>query len=772
MAGGVMRGRGGRAQSKTEADKAPGNYKEAPAENWSGLEIEEAEKLQSAEKKLSESRRSTFGRNADAYFKKYDGKRKQLAQLFRQVDKTQEWAENNYYKLTIDRQIADLVKVNRFWKDYAEHRSDGPFRSVNIAEASGSFTEMMFALAVLDLDWKPGKHDTEEKDNRLVLTAGSPLLIYHDQIRPAKDGRKETSVLVSQNFFKVGDRYRYEGPDRLDKFVTDEFIKRTAYGCQVVVTNPTSAKQKIDLLLQIPRGSMPLKSTRETRSVHLEIEPYQTSAIEYFFYFPESGDYSHYPVNVARNEEVIAFAESTKFHVVDQPSKVDKTSWAYISQYGSGADVLEYLEKNNLLQTDLKKIAWRMQDKDYFGKVISLLDRNHVFHSVLWSYAVKHNVAPVIRQFLNYQDALVNQTGPYIESELLVNDRVARGTYEHLEYEPLVNARAHQLGQKRQILNDRFYQQYHRLLWILGCKRGLDDVDHLALTYYLLLQDRIGDARTHFAQVSRNNVPSVLQYEYMAAYMDMFNDKPTRARDIAKRYADYPVKRWRNVFAEILNQLDEIEGRSSKIVDADNRENVQDNLASKAPSFDFKVDAKQVKLSYRNLKRIQVNYYVMDVELLFSRNPFVQQYSGELTYIRPRKSEWIELPADKDTYQWSLPQELHRSNVLVEIGGGNLVKSQAYYAHAMNVQLVESYGQLRVTDVASGNSVPKTYCKVYARMKDGQTRFYKDGYTDLRGRFDYTSLSTNDLDNVQKFSILVMSDELGATVREATPPKR
>jgi hypothetical protein len=57
-------------------------------------------------------------------------------------------------------------------------------------------------------------------------------------------------------------------------------------------------------------------------------------------------------------------------------------------------------------------------------------------------------------------------------------------------------------------------------------------------------------------------------------------------------------------------------------------------------------------------------------------------------------------------------------------------------------------------------------------MKDGTSRFYKDGYTDLRGRFDYTSLSTNDLDNVNKFSILVMSDELGATVREAIPPKR
>ena len=63
------------------------------------------------------------------------------------------------------------------------------------------------------------------------------------------------------------------------------------------------------------------------------------------------------------------------------------------------------------------------------------------------------------------------------------------------------------------------------------------------------------------------------------------------------------------------------------------------------------------------------------------------------------------------------------------------------------------------------------YAKVYARMRDGTVQFYKDGYTDLRGRFDYSSLSTNALDNVERFSILVMSDEHGAVVQEAAPPK-
>jgi len=33
-------------------------------------------------------------------------------------------------------------------------------------------------------------------------------------------------------------------------------------------------------------------------------------------------------------------------------------------------------------------------------------------------------------------------------------------------------------------------------------------------------------------------------------------------------------------------------------------------------------------------------------------------------------------------------------------------------------------------------------------------------------------LSTNEIDQVQRFSILIMTDDAGATVREANPPKQ
>ena len=42
-------------------------------------------------------------------------------------------------------------------------------------------------------------------------------------------------------------------------------------------------------------------------------------------------------------------------------------------------------------------------------------------------------------------------------------------------HSPLVNARAHRLGAERTILNDRFREQYQRMLGILARKAALDD---------------------------------------------------------------------------------------------------------------------------------------------------------------------------------------------------------------------------------------------------------------------------------------------------------
>ncbi|MBN2582419.1 MAG: hypothetical protein JXL80_05075, partial [Planctomycetes bacterium] len=698
--------------------------------------------------------------------------RERQRQLYVKLDKTEEWAENNYYHLTIDQQTADLVTVNAFWNDYAAHGGKPGFYSTNLAEASRNFTEMMLALAVLDLPFEAPEHKTAYEGAAMTLTPAGPAVAFHKEIKAAREAAEKLPVLVSQNFFRQSDRYRHVDNEQIEKYVTDEFLVQVVYGCHVVITNPTSSRQKLDALLQVPHGAIPVLGGQYTRSVHVSLEPYRTETIDYYFYFPTAGQYAHYPVHVSRNEELVASTAAVTLNVVDRLSHLDKTSWDYVSQWGGEDDVVEYLKANNLNRTNLGRIAWRMADKDFFAKITALLDARHAYDHTLWSYGIKHGVTAAARQYLEHSDSFVNQCGDYIDTALLTIDPVIRRSYEHLEYSPLVNARAHRLGQRWTIVNDRFDEQYKHLMRVLAYRPSLDDADLMSVTYYLLLQDRVEDALAFLGRVNAEKLATRLQYDYLRTYADFFTLDHKVARGIAKKYEDYPVDRWRKLFQAVLAQLDEIEGKTAKVVDDEDRTQTQTRLAETEPGFDFSVESRKITLNYQNLDEVTVNYYLMDIELLFSRQPFVQQVSGQFSTIRPNHTETVKLPKNDKTKTFDLPKQFHNSNVLVEISGGGVTKSQAYCANSLALQVIENYGQLKLTHADSGKPLPVVYVKVYARMKSGEVQFYKDGYTDLRGRFDYSSLSTNELDNVARFSLLVLSETDGVVIREAAPPKR
>ena len=162
----------------------------------------------------------------------------------------------------------------------------------------------------------------------------------------------------------------------------------------------------------------------------------------------------------------------------------------------------------------------------------------------------------------------------------------------------------------------------------------------------------------------------------------------------------------------------------------------------------------------------------MDIELLFSRKPFVKEDHSHFTYIQPGFSQVVKLPKDKKTHKVDLPKQFQGSNVMVEAAARGIRESKAYYANDLAVQVIGNYGHIRVTHEDKGKPLAKAYVKVYCRLGNGQTRFYKDGYTDLRGRFDYVSLSTDELDDIREFSILILSEEHGAVIKEAKPPKQ
>ncbi|MBL9013356.1 MAG: hypothetical protein JNL83_04220, partial [Myxococcales bacterium] len=99
-------------------------------------------------------------------------------------------------------------------------------------------------------------------------------------------------------------------------------------------------------------------------------------------------------------------------------------------------------------------------------------------------------------------------------------------------------------------------------------------------------------------------------------------------------------------------------------------------------------------------------------------------------------------------------------------------KAKVHYANDLAPTVANQVGQLRIARASDRTALPATYVKVYARKQGGDVAFYKDGYTDLRGAFDYATLSTTDLDQVERFAILVSSDGAGSAILEASPPAR
>lgn len=700
------------------------------------------------------------------------GMRGKARQLYRGPDPTRAFVESNYWHLTAQATTASLISPNAFWLDYARSSEEQAFGSEHFAEASGSLAEMILALAVLDLPFEAGEETPSVEGQRLSMRAAAPLILVSEQIRPSSDAEEALPILVSQSFFREDDRYRYEQDQRYDKHVTEEFLIGVAYGVQVVVTNPTSSIRDLELLLQIPVGAIPLQRGFKTRGTRVQLQPYGTQTAEFRFYFPAPGQFEQYPVHVSRSGERIASATPMELKVVPRATQLDTQSWAHVSQNGSSQEVLDFLAQANLSRLDLSQVAWRMKEKSFFLDLIAHLRARHHFSEVLWSYGIHHRELGVAREYLGHLPSFLAACGAYLDSDLVRIDPVERKLYQQVEFAPLINPRAHRLGREREILDRGFAAQYESLLSVLCLRAQLDDEDWMSVTYYLLLQDRVAEAQVSFARVDSSQLPTQIQFDYMRAYMDFFTPGHQEARAIAAAYAEHPVARWRKLFQEVTAQLDEAEGQSSALVDPEDLAQQQTELVRSEPAMELKVESKRITVEHQNLQTLTLNFYEMDIEFLFSTSPFVQESAGSFAYIRPNKSLDLALKSGATETQLELPGEFLNSNVLVELRGAGLLRRQAHYANSMTLGLFESYGQLKVSEDQSGKPLAAVYIKVFARDEDGVVRFHKDGYTDLRGRFDYASLSgASDLP-AERFSILVLSPSHGALIREVTPPKR
>ncbi len=712
--------------------------------------------------------------------------------FFRELDSTKQWAESQWDRVRTvgGPSPSSLIGISPFWVDAAAGPADAVAVSTNLLRPIENRHAALIALAMCGLPLSAGDVGLPTEPGAAYRPAHA-VAVVTKRLKTLEDAAEESSILIGQRFESVDEADRNK---RRSKSLVEpgEFLTGIAYRGQIVVSNPTAEERVVDVFWQIPAGSLPLAGNQITDSRTLRLPPFAVEAVEYQFYFPAAGDFAHYPATVAADQELIARGVEKAFSVVTQPSEQNTVTWEKLALSGTATEIAEFLGKENLREIDWMQIAHRMQDEEIYQVVIDVLGEAKLPISELWAYGFTHRDEAAMRSYLSLREDLVERIGPVLKSPLLDVEPIQRRVHELLEYSPLVRARIHRLGQEDEILNPTFRNQYESFARVLGFSREIAPDENLVLTYYLVIQNRIAEAIETFGKLDRQAVDSKLQYDYLDAYLAMHREQYDRAEQIARRHADHPVPRWHDRFTQLISQLkqrrdlNETEKLVSLETDHDekpiaegsgdlsvmDRERRQASASDQQPEVIVRVEGDSLRIDHRRTRNATLRFYGVDLELLFSKAPFVREDLQRMAMVRPMRSEEIKFDGSTGVGRFDLDDNLRRQTLLVEVVSGASRSTTLYYGGDITTYVSESFGQLQTTDAQSHRPISTAYVKVYAKNGDGSVRFHKDGYTDSRGRFDYASVSAADAQGAARYAILVISEEKGATLHDVAAPNR
>jgi hypothetical protein len=696
-----------------------------------------------------------------------------------ELGETKEYCETNYYSYAGAYTDQGFISKTEFWVDYAMNCIDGkePFLSSNFIYSHENLVEVMAGFALLDLPFTSADHGYITTEGRgIEYKAASNLIIFQKEIRETKENINN-SILIAQ---------KYTDPDnKNDESKIEEFLVNKVYEGQVIIANITPKELEFDLLVQIPQGALPLGSAPYQKSYSITLDQYKTNLRQYLFYFPTPGKFKHTPASVSIDSIVVAKAPAEVLNVVIEKTTISQENFREIVSTGDYNLILKVLKDKPLdgIKTfSWEDLTWLFKDPKFYTPFINLMKEQHRFMDTLWSFSLYHkDREDLIIEYLNTKDYLKRECGYYFDSTLFAVRPINVGV-RHLDYYPLINPRAHKNlantpdNSQPMILNEDFYKTYKTFILYLIEKPVWDLADNMNLIYYLILQDRTTEAINKFAKLGA--VPDgilKLQYDYMAAYLDFYTGAPgfKKAREIVAKYINYPLLSWKLLFADIDQQLKEYDGASIEekldVEEEERKERKQKKLLGSEAQLDISLDGKDLLIVYNGMPKVMVKYYIIDLEILFSHTPFLAQSTDDFSFVQPNSTEWISLDPKVREQRVKIPEKYIAKNVVVEVSGAGLQKLVTHFSTTMKVQIFENYGELKVTD-ARDKLIPKVYVKAFIKKRTGEVSFYKDGYTDIRGRFDYVSLNASELPKVEKFALFIMSDDHGSLIRECLSP--
>jgi len=504
--------------------------------------------------------------------------------------------------------------------------------------------------------------------------------------------------------------------------------------------------------------------------------------------------------------------------LLNQKGSAKRSDWGYIlGELGNGSnkDVLSFLGENaRAFEVDLsdERLGRALaNDGKLFDEVTKVLKERGLYSEAVWRYAlIADKGGKELAEYVAMTSALKEKyLHPYFGGDDVEYDPVDRNDWNLAEFAPLICPRAHSDGVIQQ-LSTSFLGEYARFLLLMAFRSSsagdMAAADKLVMAQFLLFQRRTAEARRVFESIAEKEgkAASPLLYELVSCFLRVFSaGGPSGSDELGAIKLQCLTWKAKPLPARLLAAWQALEDVAKEVeapqsVDAlFDAELIAETQKATTAYLNFSMIAKKeqrtIDISFRNVSACVFRYYAVDLELLFSESPFsLENDNDKISLISPNEIVKVSLPKESSAppdkknkptdgnvhHYVELPEKYRGTNSIIECVATDAQGAEVRAVHALNdnsfaVQFDRDsvLGQCRVVYNNKKDKdtfkkpITGAYCKVYSRdAVSGEHKFFKDGYTDIRGRFAYRALSTDQLQKADALAMFVRTPDDGATV--------
>jgi hypothetical protein len=682
--------------------------------------------------------------------------------------------------------------LNKFWLRVVESIVEGSTPLVlgeELIHMNNSSLEVVLALTFTNLPFERGTVDTRVDGTALHISCTENLLIFCKRMEERKTDALNMELVISQKFYDPEEKFAYDEKDPSIFTIKEvkEFLTAKVYEARIAFTNVGESSCNVKLITQIPQGAMPVNVLEFFKIRDVSIASMTTQVVTFSFYFPSVGAFKYYPATIMKNNRFVASAKYMgDLSVVAEYSKDNKVleTLQDILNYGTIDDILNFMAQKNIFNDKIftmDKVRWIFKSSpEHFKKAIAILKQRYFYDRAAWGYSIHHGC---MEEFLDLLRVMIPDLVSEVQYLKIQDIEIDR--FEPLEYDPLINPRAHDISDKKHnILNKTFKETYERFLKYCVERGQLGEREKVILTAYLVLQDRIQDALQKIKEIDEKAVlqegSMTVQFEYLKAYLSIYTDHPKYdiARNIAAKYHNFPDLSWRKRFREITKQIAEHDKGMVEKAEEEKKTGVQDKsnkeLADRSEYLSLELKEHfQLAVTHKNVSRLTISFYKLEMEILFSNDPFLEKDIMNFVSVNPNHMLKFKVTKSSEfkTSIVQIPENLQKDSLFIQVKAKDKFEIVKSFNSHLRVHTIEDFGLLNVTDL-KGKCLNSVYVKCFSKKRDGSVKFYKDGYTDFRGSFDYASLNSDSLNDIEKFGLFVYSNEHGSVILTAKPPSQ